>query len=56
MKVLSRRRCAPLKWADIKKLNFAAIENRTAVDLKDKWRNLLQFSQQSGIEGCCAVG
>ena len=32
------------KWADIKKLGFAAIEHRTAVDLKDKWRNLLRIA------------
>ena len=32
------------KWADIKKLGFPAIEHRTAVDLKDKWRNLLRIA------------
>ena len=36
--------CGGGKWADIKKLNFAAIEHRTAVDLKDKWRNLLRIA------------
>jgi len=37
-------RCGGGKWADIKKLGFAAIEHRTAVDLKDKWRNLLRIA------------
>ena len=37
-------RCGGGKWADIKKLNFPAIEHRTAVDLKDKWRNLLRVA------------
>jgi len=36
--------CGGGKWADIKKLGFAAIEHRTAVDLKDKWRNLLRIA------------
>jgi len=35
-------RCGGGKWADIKKLGFPEIEHRTAVDLKDKWRNLLR--------------
>ena len=37
-------RCGGGKWADIKKLGFPEIENRTAVDLKDKWRNLLRIA------------
>ena len=37
-------RCGGGKWADIKKLGFPAIEHRTAVDLKDKWRNLLRIA------------
>lgn len=37
-------RCGGGKWADIKKLNYPAIEHRTAVDLKDKWRNLLRIA------------
>ena len=37
-------RCGGGRWADIKKLGFAAIEHRTAVDLKDKWRNLLRIA------------
>ena len=36
--------CGGGKWADIKKLGFTAIEHRTAVDLKDKWRNLLRIA------------
>jgi len=36
--------CGGGKWADIKKLGFPAIEHRTAVDLKDKWRNLLRIA------------
>ncbi len=32
--------CGGGKWADIKKLGLRAIERRSAVDLKDKWRNL----------------
>ena len=31
------------KWADIKKLNLPAIDARSAVDLKDKWRNLTRL-------------
>ncbi|KAK3270828.1 mitogen-activated protein kinase tyrosine protein phosphatase sdp1 [Cymbomonas tetramitiformis] len=37
-------RCGGGKWADIKKLGFPAIQNRSAVDLKDKWRNLLRIA------------
>ncbi len=36
--------CGGGKWADIKKLGFKAIERRSAVDLKDKWRNLLRVA------------
>lgn len=35
--------CGGGKWADIKKLNLPAIESRSAVDLKDKWRNLTRL-------------
>ena len=31
------------KWADIKKLHLPAIGARSAVDLKDKWRNLTRL-------------
>jgi hypothetical protein len=37
-------RCGNGKWAVIKKLSFAAIENRSPVDLKDKWRNLTRIA------------
>jgi len=36
--------CGGGKWADIKKLGIKAIERRSAVDLKDKWRNLLRVA------------
>ncbi|KAK9846480.1 hypothetical protein WJX81_004959 [Elliptochloris bilobata] len=36
--------CGNGKWADIKKLGFRAIDGRSAVDLKDKWRNLLRVA------------
>ncbi|EFJ04765.1 hypothetical protein SELMODRAFT_432103 [Selaginella moellendorffii] len=38
-------RCGGGKWADIKKLEFSSVSYRTAVDLKDKWRNLLRASR-----------
>ena len=38
-------RCGGGKWADIKKLGLAAIERRSAVDLKDKWRNLSRVAK-----------
>ena len=37
-------KCGGGKWADIKKLGLKAIERRSAVDLKDKWRNLLRIA------------
>ena len=40
-------RCGGGKWAEIKKLCFAAIERRSPVDLKDKWRNLLRVALPS---------
>merc|ERR1712070_759730 len=36
--------CGGGKWADIKKVGIKAIERRSAVDLKDKWRNLLRVA------------
>jgi len=36
--------CGGGRWADIKKLGLKAIERRSAVDLKDKWRNLLRVA------------
>jgi len=38
-------RCGGGKWADIKKLGMVAIERRSAVDLKDKWRNLTRVAK-----------
>ncbi|XAR59995.1 hypothetical protein NMG60_11033210 [Bertholletia excelsa] len=32
------------RWTEIKKLQFRTSSNRTSVDLKDKWRNLLRAS------------
>ena len=37
-------RCGNGKWAVIKKLSFSAIEKRSPVDLKDKWRNLTRIA------------
>lgn len=36
--------CGGGKWADIKRLGFREIANRSPVDLKDKWRNLLRVA------------
>ncbi|KAL0018396.1 hypothetical protein WJX77_007826 [Trebouxia sp. C0004] len=36
--------CGGGKWADIKKRKYRSIENRSAVDLKDKWRNLMRVA------------
>ncbi|KAJ7525300.1 hypothetical protein O6H91_17G044800 [Diphasiastrum complanatum] len=47
-------RCGGGKWADIKKFAFSSVSYRTAVDLKDKWRNLLRASRsqlQSAKQG-----
>ena len=38
-------RCGNGKWAVIKKLSFEAIEKRSPVDLKDKWRNLTRIAR-----------
>lgn len=32
------------RWSEIKRISFATCSHRTAVDLKDKWRNLLRAS------------
>jgi hypothetical protein len=37
-------RCGGCRWTIIKKSNDPALERRTAMDLKDKWRNLLQLA------------
>mmetsp|Transcript_32992 Transcript_32992/g.78286 ORF Transcript_32992/g.78286 Transcript_32992/m.78286 type:complete len:454 (+) Transcript_32992:167-1528(+) len=36
--------CGGGKWAEIKKLCFPEIDLRSAVDLKDKWRNLTRIA------------
>ena len=38
------RQCGGGKWADIKKMGLSAIAQRSAVDLKDKWRNLVRVA------------
>ncbi|XP_047341454.1 uncharacterized protein LOC124945120 [Impatiens glandulifera] len=38
------------RWSEIKRFVFGSFPHRTAVDLKDKWRNLLKASFQSGGE------
>jgi hypothetical protein len=42
--VVGVERCGGGKWADIKKLGFGVIAGRSAVDLKDKWRNLMRVA------------
>ena len=37
-------RCGGCRWTVIKKLDLVRLEKRTAMDLKDKWRNLLQLA------------
>lgn len=36
--------CAGCRWTVIKRLGLESLERRTAMDLKDKWRNLLQLA------------
>lgn len=31
------------KWAEIKRQNIPELRNRSAVDLKDRWRNLVRM-------------
>jgi len=33
------------RWQDIKRLGLAPLQGRSAVDLKDKWRNLLRIAE-----------
>lgn len=47
-------RCGGGKWADIKKLGFPVIAQRSAVDLKDKWRNLMRVALLPGTAAKCA--
>lgn len=42
--VLGVEQCGGGKWADIKKLGFPVLAARSAVDLKDKWRNLIRVA------------
>ena len=42
--VLGVEQCGGGKWADIKKLGYNIIAQRSAVDLKDKWRNLMRVA------------
>lgn len=37
--------CGEGHWADIKRLEFRELMNRSPVDLKDKWRNLRRLAQ-----------
>lgn len=37
-------KCGGCRWTIIKKSDDPALERRTAMDLKDKWRNLLQLA------------
>ncbi|BDA41927.1 probable telomere repeat-binding protein 6 at C-terminar half [Coccomyxa sp. Obi] len=46
--VVGVERCGGGKWADIKKLGFPVIAQRSAVDLKDKWRNLMRVALLPG--------
>jgi hypothetical protein len=48
--------CGNGKWADIKKLGFRAIHGRSAVDLKDKWRNLLRVALMPSTALKCGAG
>ncbi|KAH9620104.1 hypothetical protein KSS87_009886 [Heliosperma pusillum] len=40
-------RFGPGRWSEIKRLSFSSYSYRTAVDLKDKWRNLLKASSSN---------
>ena len=52
--VVGVERCGGGKWADIKKLGFPVIAQRSAVDLKDKWRNLMRVALLPGTAAKCA--
>jgi hypothetical protein len=53
--VMGVEQCGGGKWADIKKLGFQVIAARSAVDLKDKWRNLMRVALlPSGSSKCAA--
>jgi hypothetical protein len=51
--VLGVEQCGGGKWADIKKLGYDVIAARSAVDLKDKWRNLMRVAMLPHIATRC---
>lgn len=52
--VLGVEQCGGGKWADIKKLGYDVISARSAVDLKDKWRNLMRVAMLPHTATRCA--
>ena len=52
--VLGVEQCGGGKWADIKKLGYDVIAARSAVDLKDKWRNLMRVAMLPHTATRCA--
>ena len=51
--MLGVEQCGGGKWADIKKLGYDVIAARSAVDLKDKWRNLMRVAMLPHIATRC---
>lgn len=47
------QRCGVGRWADIKRLQLPGIAKRSAVDLKDKWRNLVRLAALRGSASRC---
>ena len=52
--MLGVEQCGGGKWADIKKLGYDVISARSAVDLKDKWRNLMRVAMLPHTATRCA--
>lgn len=52
--MLGVEQCGGGKWADIKKLGYGVIAQRSAVDLKDKWRNLMRVAMLPHTATRCA--
>ena len=52
--MLGVEQCGGGKWADIKKLGYSVIAQRSAVDLKDKWRNLMRVAMLPHTATRCA--
>ena len=52
--MLGVEQCGGGKWADIKKLGYDVIAARSAVDLKDKWRNLMRVAMLPHTATRCA--